>query len=194
MVQISGAMILIVTELLHGPSFLHQGWLSAKWTQSFCWIPEQWSAEQSSVQFSSGAQSCPTLWDPMVTRQASLFFTISQSLLKPMSIESVMPSNHLILCRPLLLLPSIFPQHQGLFQWVSSSHQVAKGLEFQLQHLSSFVPKCHGLQLTLTISSFLERYTGICSQGLCPNTFLESKHFSSLDSYTKKKKKILGNR
>ena len=41
--------------------------------------------------------------------QASLSFTISQSLLKLMSIESVMPSNHLVLCRPLLLLPSIFP-------------------------------------------------------------------------------------
>ena len=41
--------------------------------------------------------------------QASLFITNSQSLLKLMSIESVMPSNHLILCRPLLLLPSIFP-------------------------------------------------------------------------------------
>jgi len=41
--------------------------------------------------------------------QASLSFTISQSLLKLMSIELVMPSNHLILCHPLLLLPSIFP-------------------------------------------------------------------------------------
>ena len=41
--------------------------------------------------------------------QASLSFTISWSLLKLMSIESVMPSNHLILCDPLLLLPSIFP-------------------------------------------------------------------------------------
>ena len=41
--------------------------------------------------------------------QASLSITSSQSFLKPMSIESVMPSNHLILCRPLLLLPSIFP-------------------------------------------------------------------------------------
>ena len=41
-------------------------------------------------------------------RQASLFFTISQSLLKLMSIESVMPSNHLVLCHPLLLLPSTF--------------------------------------------------------------------------------------
>ena len=44
-----------------------------------------------------------------VARQASLSFTIFQSLLKLMSIESVMPSNHLIFCCPLLLLPSIFP-------------------------------------------------------------------------------------
>ena len=42
-------------------------------------------------------------------RQASLSFTISQSLLKLVSIQSVIPSNHLILCRPLLLLPSTFP-------------------------------------------------------------------------------------
>ena len=43
-------------------------------------------------------------------RQASLSITNSQSLLKLMSIEAVMPSNHLILCHPLLLLPSIFPR------------------------------------------------------------------------------------
>ena len=48
----------------------------------------------------------PTPWT--VACQVSLSFTISQSLLKLMSIESVMPSNHLILCHPLLLLPSIF--------------------------------------------------------------------------------------
>ena len=48
-----------------------------------------------------------TLWTAAC--QASLSFTISQSSPKLMSIESVMPSNHLILCRPLLLLPSIFP-------------------------------------------------------------------------------------
>ena len=51
--------------------------------------------------------------------QASLSFTISRSLLKLMSIESVMPSNHLILCCPLLLLPSIFPS-----VWVFSSESV----------------------------------------------------------------------
>ena len=48
-----------------------------------------------------------TAWT--VAHQASLSITNSLSLLKLMSIESVMPSNHLILCRPLLLLPSIFP-------------------------------------------------------------------------------------
>ena len=47
---------------------------------------------------------------PHAAHQASLFFTISRSLLKLMSIESVMPSNHLIFCRPHLLLPSIFPR------------------------------------------------------------------------------------
>ena len=48
-----------------------------------------------------------TAWT--AAHQASLSFTIFQSLLKLMSIESMMPSNHLILCHPLLLLPSIFP-------------------------------------------------------------------------------------
>ena len=78
------------------------------------------------------AQSCPTLSDPMdcsppgssvhgifqarvlewgaiAFSEASLSITNFWSLPKPMSIESVMPSNHLILCHPLLLLPSIFP-------------------------------------------------------------------------------------
>ena len=51
-----------------------------------------------------------TLYDPMTeARQASLSFIISQSLLRFMFLELVMPSNHLILCRPFLLLPSIFP-------------------------------------------------------------------------------------
>ena len=61
------------------------------------------------ARFSSVAQSCLILWTPWTAaRQASLSITNSQSLLKLMSIESVMSSNHLILCRPLLLL-SIFP-------------------------------------------------------------------------------------
>ena len=60
--------------------------------------------------FSSVTQSCLTLCDLWTAaRQASLSITNSQSLLKFMSIESAMPSNHLILCHPLLFLPSIFP-------------------------------------------------------------------------------------
>ena len=53
-----------------------------------------------------------------------------------MCIESVMPSSHLILCRPLLLLPPIPPSIRVFFQWVNSSHEVAKVLEFQPQHQS----------------------------------------------------------
>ena len=62
--------------------------------------------------FSSVAQSCLTLCDPMdhsCGPQASLSITNSLSLCRLMSIESVMPSNHLILCHPLILLPSIIP-------------------------------------------------------------------------------------
>ena len=55
-------------------------------------------------------KSCPTFCDPWaVARPVSLSFTISWNLPKLMSIESVMPSSHLVLCCPLLLLPSIFP-------------------------------------------------------------------------------------
>ncbi|CAI9157734.1 unnamed protein product [Rangifer tarandus platyrhynchus] len=55
------------------------------------------------------AQSCPTLFNPVdCSTPGSLSFTISWSLLKFMSTESVMPSNHLIFCHP-LLLPSVFP-------------------------------------------------------------------------------------
>ena len=61
----------------------------------------------SSLQSLSHVRLFATLWTS--AHQASLSFTISQSLPKFMSTESMMPSNHLILCRPLLLLPSIFP-------------------------------------------------------------------------------------
>ena len=65
-----------------------------------------WALLFSSVQL----LSCVWLWTPRITAcQASLSITNSRSLPKLISIESVMPSNHLILCRPLLLLPSILP-------------------------------------------------------------------------------------
>ena len=87
----------------------------------------------SSVQSLSHVQLFATPW--IAAHQASLSITISQSSLRFMSIESVMPSSHLILGRPLLLLPPI-PPSISLFQWVNSSHEVAKVLEFQLQHQS----------------------------------------------------------
>ena len=68
------------------------------------------SLHAESVQFSKFAQLCLTLCNPMDCRcQGSLSITNSWSLFKLMSTESVMPSNHFILCHPLLLPPSIFP-------------------------------------------------------------------------------------
>ena len=90
----------------------------------------------SSVQSLSRVQLFATPW--IAVRQASLYITISRSSLKLMSIESVMPSSHLILCHPLLLLPSIppsirvFPMSQ-LFAWGGQSTGVSA--------LASFLPK-----------------------------------------------------
>ena len=67
------------------------------------------------------------------THQASLSFTISWRLLRLKSIESMMPFNHLILCRP-LLLPSVFPSIRVFSNELALLHQVAKVLELQLHH------------------------------------------------------------
>ena len=68
----------------------------------------------SSVQSLSSVQLFVTPWTAAC--QTPLSFTISKSLLRFMSIESVMQSNHLILCRPLLLLPSVLPSIRIFFQ------------------------------------------------------------------------------
>ena len=74
------------------------------------------------VQFSSVAQSCPTFCDPMdCSTPGHPVHHNPCSILKLMSIESVMPCNHLILCRPLLLPPSIFP-----IIWVFSNESVLR--------------------------------------------------------------------
>ena len=70
---------------------------------------EKWKDILSSVQFSSVAQSCPTLTPWIAAWQASLSITNSRSSLRLMSIESVMPPSHLILCHPLHLLTPIPP-------------------------------------------------------------------------------------
>ena len=71
------------------------------------YLPLQLLVQFSSVQSLSLVCLFAIPWTAI--RQASLSITNSQSLLKPMSIESVMPSNHPILCHPLLLPPSLFP-------------------------------------------------------------------------------------
>ena len=71
--------------------------MRGKWNNDFCFV----------VQMPSGVQLFVTPWTSAC--QAYLSFTISQNLLKFMSTESVMPSNHLILCHPFLFLLSIFP-------------------------------------------------------------------------------------
>ena len=70
-------------------------------------LKTSWSEQFSSVQSLSHVWLFATPWT--AARQASLSFTNSWTLVKLMSIKSVMPSNNLILCRPLLFLPSIFP-------------------------------------------------------------------------------------
>ena len=77
----------------------------SRWTKNALYV--FFLTRFSSVQSLSHVWLFATPWTAAC--EASLSFTIFQSLLKLMSIESVMPSNHLILCRPLLLLPSIFP-------------------------------------------------------------------------------------
>ena len=84
-----------------------------------CSLEEKlWQPQFSSVQLLSRVRLCV----PMdCSTPGSLSITNSRSLLKLMSIELMMLSNHLILCHPLLLLPSIFPSiNQGLLKWISS--------------------------------------------------------------------------
>ena len=79
----------------------------------------QYSVQFSSVQSLSRVRIYVTPW--IAAQQASMSITNSRSLLKLMSIKAVMPSNHLILCHPLLLLPSIIP-NIGVFSSESVIH------------------------------------------------------------------------
>ena len=111
-------------------------WWQATYSQWGCKgldVTEYASVQFSSFQSLSRVQLFATPW--IAARQASLSITISLSSLKLTSIKSVMPSSHLILCYPLFFLPPI-PPSISLFQWVNTSNEVAKVLEFQLQHHS----------------------------------------------------------
>ena len=85
------------------------------------------------VQFSSVTQSCPTLWDPMDCRMPG--FSVHNLLPELAQTHAHRVCDAIELSHPLLSPSPTFSlyQHQGLFQWVSSSYQVAKALEFQLQ-------------------------------------------------------------
>ena len=100
------------------PSHVSQSWISTSHTSTCFMLPGAvflkfgqnfgyYLFQFNSVQLLSRVQLFATPWT--AARQASLSITNSQSLLRLMSIESVRPSNHLVLCRPLLLLPPIFP-------------------------------------------------------------------------------------
>ena len=121
------------------------------------WEQSSWLRLLSSVQFGqllSRVQLIETPWT--AARQASLSVTNSQSLLKHMSIELVMPSNHLILCRSLLLLPSIFPSIRAFsnesvlrirgpkdwsFSFISPSNEYSGLISFRVAWLISLQSK-----------------------------------------------------
>ena len=87
-----------------------------------------YSVQFSSVQSLSPVQLFATPW--IAARQASMSITNSWSSLKLMFIESVMPSSHLSLCRPPSPPALNLSQHQGLFHWVNSLHEVGKYWSF----------------------------------------------------------------
>ena len=116
-----------MTEWLNWTEF----WLV--WGDMSLWFWFAFLYQFSSVQSLSHVWLFVTPWTTAC--HASLSITNSQNLPKFMSIESVMPSNHLILRHPLLLLLSIFPSIR-VFSNVSSLHQVAKVLEFQYKTIS----------------------------------------------------------
>ena len=91
-------------------------------------------------------------------RQASLFFTISPSLLKLMSIESVMSSNHLILCHPLLLLPSIFPSIRVLMSRLFISDGQSIGASASASILPMNIQGWFPLGLTVTCLLLLKNW------------------------------------
>ena len=116
------------------------------------------------IQFSSVAQSCPTPCDPMDCSILGLpvhhqLLEFTQTHVHGVS-DAIQASHPLLSPSPALNLP----QHQGLFQWIVLSHQVAKVLEFQLQHQSfqwifSTDYKCSAYQLTQNWAKFGKIFT-----------------------------------
>ena len=128
---------------------------------------------------SSGAQSCPTLLTPWTAaRQASLSITNSGRVLKFMSIKSVTPSSHLILCHPLLLLLSIFTSIRVFsnesvhFRWLknwSFSFSISPSNEYS-EFISFRIDWFHLLAIQGTLKSLLQHHSSKASV-LQPSAF-----------------------
>ena len=106
-------------------------------SRSNSWCHLSLEYKSPSVQFSSVTQSCPTLFDPLNRSSPGLpvhhqLLEFTQTHVHRVS-DTIQPSHPLSSPSPPAPTPS---QHQSLFQWVNSSHEVAKVLEFQLQHQS----------------------------------------------------------
>ena len=119
-------------------------------------------------------QSCPTLWNPMNCSTPGL--PVHHQLPESNQIHvhrvggAIQPSHPLSSLSPPALNLS---QHQGLFKWVSSSHQVAKGLESQLQHQSfQWTPRTDLLAIQGTLKSFLQHHSLKASILWCSGFFI----------------------
>ena len=141
-----------------------------------------WDSTIVDIQFSSVAQSCPSLCDPMdCSTRGFPLIALSWSLFKLMSIELVMPSNHLILCFPLLLLPSIFPsirvfsnQSVLCIRWpeywsfsfsISPSNEYSGLISFRIDWFDL-------LAVQGTLKSFLQHHSSKASILLCSAFFI----------------------
>ena len=145
-----------------------------------------------SVKLLSNVQFFVTPWTAAL--QASLSITISRSLLKFMSIESVMPSNHLILCRPLLLLPSIFPsirvfsnesalhmrwpKYWSLSLSISPSNEHPRLISFRMDWLNL-------LAVQGTLKSLLQHHSSKASINSSALSFLHSPTLTSIHDHWK---------
>ena len=135
----------------------------------------------TSIQFSSLTQSCLTFCNPMDWSTSGFCITNSQSLLKLMSIQSLVPSNHLILCHPLLLLPSIFPSRRVfskksviLIRWpkywnfsfsISPSNDYSGLISFRIDWLDI-------LAVQETLKNFLQHHSSKASILWCSTFFI----------------------
>ena len=152
-------------------------------------LPSIFAYQFSSVQSLSRVWLFATPWT--AARHASLSITNSQSLLKLMSVESVMPSNHLILCRPLLLPPSIFPSIRVRFsnesvlciRWpkywsfsISPSNEYSGLISFRMDWLDLLA--VHG-----TLKSLLQHHSSKASIIRCSAFFIVPTLISIRDNW-----------